>query len=46
MRYKMIHTSEMYDCIWRLDWLHKGFTNLEVARQTVEGLRPICEIGL
>lgn len=36
----------MYDCIWRLDWLHKGFTDLEVTSQTVESLRPIREIGL
>ncbi len=36
----------MYDCIRRLDWLHEGFTNLEVTGQTVEGLCPICKVSL
>jgi hypothetical protein len=35
----------MYNCIGRLDWLHKRLADLEVARQAVERLGPICQIG-
>jgi hypothetical protein len=36
----------MYNRIGRLDRLHKRLADLEVARQAVERLSPICQIGL
>jgi hypothetical protein len=38
-------TREMYNRIGSLDRLHKRLADLEVARQAVERLGPICQIG-